>query len=85
MLAARKVDAFATNKAILFEMSDSLPGSSVLDGRWGLENFAIAVPKGREAGMAFLRRFSQQAVADGSVKKAVERAGLRGTVNPSSN
>ncbi len=82
MLAARKVDAFATNKAILFEMSDSLPGSSVLDGRWGLENFAIAVPKGREAGMPFLQRFSADVVSDGQVKRAVERAGLRGTVEP---
>ena len=80
MLTAHQADAYATNKAILFEMSDALPGSHVLDGRWGLENFAIAVPKGREAGMPFLRRFSEEAVADGTVMRAVERAGLRGTV-----
>jgi polar amino acid transport system substrate-binding protein len=85
MLARRKADAFATNKAILYEMSDSLPGSTVLEGRWGLENFAIAIPKGRDDGMAFLSRFSKQSVADGSVKRAIERAGLRGTVNPSAN
>jgi polar amino acid transport system substrate-binding protein len=83
MLAGRQADAFATNKAILFGMSDSLPGARILDGRWGLENFAIAVPKGREAGMPFLRRFSEEAMADGTVKRAVERAGLRGTVNAS--
>ena len=35
MLADGKVDAYATNKAILFEMSDQSPGSRVLDGRWG--------------------------------------------------
>jgi polar amino acid transport system substrate-binding protein len=85
LLASRKADAFATNKAILFEVSDTLPGATVLDGRWGMENFAIAVPKGREAGMAFLRLFSKEVVADGQVKKAIERAGLRGTTNASSS
>ena len=32
-LSARTLDAFATNKSILFEVSDSLPGSTVLTGR----------------------------------------------------
>jgi hypothetical protein len=40
MLAEHKIDVYATNKANLFEMSDALPGSRVLDGRWGLENLA---------------------------------------------
>ena len=35
MLSQKTIDAFATNKAILFEMSDELPNSRVLDGRWG--------------------------------------------------
>src|SRR5437899_5658293 len=35
MLAAGRLEAFATNKATLFEMSDKLPGSRVLAGRWG--------------------------------------------------
>ena len=43
MLNAQQIDAFATNKGILFEMSDTLPGSRVMEGRWGLENLAIAV------------------------------------------
>jgi polar amino acid transport system substrate-binding protein len=85
LLSVRKADAFATNKAILFEVSDTLPGSSVLAGRWGMENFAIAIPQGRDAGMAFLRAFSRDIVADGQVKKAIERSGLRGTANPSSS
>jgi polar amino acid transport system substrate-binding protein len=80
MLTLRKVDAFATNKGILFEMSDGLPGARILDGRWGLEHMAIAVPKGREEGMAYLRRFADDVKAEGRVRSAVERAGLRGTV-----
>ena len=81
MLSQRKLNAFATNKAILFEMSDSLPGSRVLEGRWGLEDLAIAIPKGRETGMLYLRRFVEDIGADGLIKRAVERSGLRGAVS----
>jgi polar amino acid transport system substrate-binding protein len=78
MLSQRKVDAFATNKAILFEMSDALLNSRVLDGRWGLEHMGIAIPKGRDQGLAYLRQFAEDAKAEGLVKAAAERAGLRG-------
>jgi polar amino acid transport system substrate-binding protein len=81
MLAARELDAFATNKGILFELSDTLPGACVLPGRWGLEHLAIGIPKGRDAGMAWLRNFAEQARASGAVRRAAERAGLRGTVD----
>jgi polar amino acid transport system substrate-binding protein len=78
MLSQRKLDAFATNKAILFEMSDSLPGSQVLDGRWGVEHLAIAIPKGRDQGMPYMQEFVHDAIAQGLVMRAAERAGLRG-------
>ena len=80
MLASHQIDAFATNDAILYQMSDGVPGSRVLPGHWGMETFAAGIPKGRQAGMPFLRRFVAQAQADGSIAKAIERAGLRGTV-----
>lgn len=82
MLSLRKMDAFASNKAILFEMSDQVPGSRVLEWRWGLEHLAIAIPKGRDQGMAYVRKFAEDAKAEGLVTRAVERAGLRGTVKP---
>ncbi|MGE5089656.1 MAG: ABC transporter substrate-binding protein, partial [Candidatus Levyibacteriota bacterium] len=78
MLAQHELDTYSTNKAILFKMSDQLPGSRVLDGRTGLEEMAIAVPKGREAGRAYLETFAADAVAQGLVARAGERAGLRG-------
>jgi polar amino acid transport system substrate-binding protein len=80
MLASRKLDAFATNKAALYEMSDHLPGSRILAGRWGLENFAVGIPKGRQAAMPLITRFAGDAKADGTLARAVERAGLRGTI-----
>lgn len=82
MLSQGKIDAFATNKAILFEMADGLPGFRVLDGRWGLEHLAVAIPKGREAGLPYLRQFADEARARGLLQSIVERAGLRGTVRP---
>lgn len=78
LMAAGKLDAFATNKATLFEMAENVPGSKVLDGRWGMERHAIAIPKGRDAGLPFVRAFTADVKANGLVAGAVERAGLRG-------
>ena len=78
MLARGELDAFATNKAILHEMADGLPGAIVLPGRWGEEHLAIAIPIAHEAGLAEVARFAAAARADGRVQRAAERAGLRG-------
>lgn len=78
LMKSRKIDTYATNKPILYEMADQLPNSKVLDGQWGVEHLAIAIPKGREAGLAFVRGFSEDAKANGLVKRAVERSGMRG-------
>jgi polar amino acid transport system substrate-binding protein len=84
MLKAGRLDAFATNKATLLEMTEKLPGSKVLDGRWGVERYAIGIPKGREQGLAFVTKFTEATKSEGLVKAAVERAGLRGAVIPGS-
>jgi polar amino acid transport system substrate-binding protein len=80
MFGRRELDLFATNKPTLYEMFDRMPGSRVLDGRWGVEHIAVAIPRGREAAMAYLRRFVEEAKASGLLSRAVERAGLRGVV-----
>lgn len=81
MLKVGKVDVFAANKANLFEISDKLPGSRVLDGRIGVDEITIALPKGREAGMAYVRKYIEDAKSEGLLKAAVQRAGLRGAVD----
>ena len=80
MLQNKQLDAFATNKGILFEMREKLPGFTVSDDRWGLENLAIAVPKGRTAGQAFLAAFADQVTRTGQLAEMTQRAGLRGVV-----
>jgi polar amino acid transport system substrate-binding protein len=79
MLRQKTIDAFATNKGILFEMSDELPGSRVLAGRWGLENLAIAIPKGRDAGRPCVNAFADSVRTNGQLQAAITRSGLRGT------
>lgn len=78
LLAAGELDVFATNKAILFELADRVPGTRVLPGRWGLESFALGIPKGRDAGLPYLRAFAADARSSGLVARAAARAGLRG-------
>jgi polar amino acid transport system substrate-binding protein len=80
MFERRELDAYATNKPTLFEMSDQMPGARVLDGRWGEEHLAVAIPKGRDSAMAYVRRFVREAQSNGLLSKAVEQAGLRGSI-----
>lgn len=72
---------FAANKANLFELSDKMPGSRVLEGRVGVDEVAIALPKGREGGMAYLRKCVEEARSEGLVTAAIQRAGLRGAAD----
>jgi len=81
MLSQHQVDAFATNKANLFEMADGLPGARVLEDSWGAEHLAIAIPKGRDQGKPWLEQFVAAAKREGVIARAVANAGLRGTAN----
>jgi polar amino acid transport system substrate-binding protein len=80
MLKSGRADVFGHNKPALFEMSAQLPGSRVLDGRFATEQQAMALPKGRELGVAYARKFVEDAKSEGLVKRAIERVGLRGAV-----
>lgn len=75
-----QLDAFATNKAILNDMLDKTPGARLLDGNWGLEHMAIAIPKGREAALPFINSFATSARDSGQLALVVQRSGLRGAV-----
>ena len=81
-LRSGAVQAYATNKAVLSEMGDAMPGYRILEGRWGVENMALAIPKGRDAGLPWLRQFAAQMQASGQLKTSIARAGLRGSVQP---
>ena len=77
-LQNKELDAFATNKGILFELHEKLSGFQVLQDRWGLENLAIAIPKGRQDALPFLNVFAQKVRENGQLDLMIKRAGLRG-------
>jgi polar amino acid transport system substrate-binding protein len=83
LLAAGRVDALAGLTEGLHGLAPRLPGSRLLDGRFMAVQQSIGVPKGRDAGLAYLRRLVEDAKASGLVARAIERTGARGvTVAP---
>ena len=84
LLATAKADALAGLKQALIGLADRLPGSRMLDGRFMAVQQAIGVPKGREAGLQYLRDFVEDAKGSGLVARAIEQTGARGvSVAPS--
>lgn len=83
-LDAGKTDVMAATKPALFGAAASRPGTRVLDGGLPSDPVGMAVPKGRDvAASSLVNSFVEEAKADGLVKSAIERAGLRGvTVAP---
>lgn len=79
-LRAGKADALFATKAGMLSQAEKLAGSRVLEGRSGGEETGMAVPKGRALSAAYVRTFVENAKAEGLVKAAIERAGLRGVV-----
>jgi polar amino acid transport system substrate-binding protein len=65
VLKTGKADVMGSIKPVLFEMSKQLPGSRVLDGRPGIDPHAMAMPKGRDSGVAYARRFIENAKSEG--------------------
>ena len=80
LLKSGSADAIFSIKPSLFEASTLLPDSRVLDGQVGLDPHAMAIPKGRDPGVAYARKFIEDVKSGGLVKAAIERAGIRGAV-----
>jgi polar amino acid transport system substrate-binding protein len=80
MLNRGEIDVYATNKPTLFEMSDSMPNARILDGNWGPEHMAAAIPKGREDGLPFIATLVREVQANGRLEQIEKEAGLRGAV-----
>jgi polar amino acid transport system substrate-binding protein len=78
LLSAGKVDAFAALRTMLLAISNKLPGSRVLDDRFNVTLGAMAVPKGQIGRLAYITDFIEEAKASGLVRRAIERAGVRG-------
>jgi polar amino acid transport system substrate-binding protein len=78
LLVKGQVEALAGLRQALIGLVDKLPGSRMLDGQFMVVPQAIGVPKGRDAGLAFVRQVVEDAKASGLVARAIERTGARG-------
>lgn len=77
-LASGKIDAFSSNKGILFELSDQVPGSRVMPEVIGYESMALGVPTNRPDLKPFLNEFIRSLKDSGQLNSIITRSGLRG-------
>lgn len=77
---AQQLDVAAGVKQQLQADAKRLPGLRLLDGRFMVINQAMGLPKGREAGRAYLERFVEDMKRSGFVAQALARHGIEGAV-----
>jgi polar amino acid transport system substrate-binding protein len=68
------LDAVAGLKQPLAAFAHATPGLRVIEGRFAAIEQAIAVPKGRYAGLRYLKAFVEETKASGRVAAALEHA-----------
>jgi polar amino acid transport system substrate-binding protein len=78
LFVTENLDALAGLKPRLLSDVEKVPGSRILDGRFTAVQQAIGIPRGREAGAAFLRDFVEEAKSSGLVARLIERHSVRG-------
>jgi polar amino acid transport system substrate-binding protein len=79
-------DAMASVSFALERYSARLPGSRVLEDRYGANRLSMAVAKAEVGRLGYITEFIEEAKASGLVQRAIERGGLRGVhVAPAGN
>jgi polar amino acid transport system substrate-binding protein len=82
LLRDGKADAFALSRDSLPTYVKQIPGSRMVDGAFQQIGIAIAVAKNKPAALAAVTAFMDQAKQDGTVRKALDRAGFADPVAP---
>jgi polar amino acid transport system substrate-binding protein len=82
LILQSKVDVVAGVRQHLVAHAAELPGSRVMDDRFMAIQQALGIPKGRDAGVEYLRAFIDDVKASGFVAQAIEKAGVRGVSVP---
>ena len=81
LMRSGAVDVFSANKGNLYQISDQLPGSRVLDGYFSVDEFALGIPTGRKIEMSPLNELIEEIKSQGLIEAASKRAGVRGVVD----
>ena len=83
VMRAGNADAYAGNQERLLVLRERLGDYRVLDDRFHTVQHAIALPRGRDPALAYVRAFVEEMKASGDVERAIARHALRGvTVAP---
>jgi polar amino acid transport system substrate-binding protein len=75
LLRSGQVEVLAGLRHQLIEVKDKLPGSRILEGRFLVVEQTLAVRKSRDAGIAYLREFIEDAKASGFVAQSLANSG----------
>jgi polar amino acid transport system substrate-binding protein len=78
-LRSGKADVWAANASNVQAIADALPGAKVIPGAFTTVRFTVALPKGRpSAAQVKLAEIVNEAKKTGVVRKAIEKAGMKG-------
>jgi polar amino acid transport system substrate-binding protein len=77
-LVAGRVEALAGLTQSLLGLAPKLPASRLVEGRFMGVQQSIAVPRGKDAGLRYLRAVVEDAKQSGLVARAIERTGAKG-------
>jgi polar amino acid transport system substrate-binding protein len=78
LLRAGRVNAWASARQVLVDYSARMPGSRVLEDRYGVNRAAVVVAKGEAARLAYISEFIEEIKESGFVQRAIARSGWRG-------
>src|SRR5947209_7427899 len=73
-----RADAFASTRPQVLEDSLRLPGSAVLEDRYGVNFSVLAVPTGSAGRLSYVDEFLRETKASGAMQRAIQRSGWRG-------
>ncbi|MHC2625767.1 polar amino acid transport system substrate-binding protein [Bradyrhizobium huanghuaihaiense] len=79
LLKSGEIDAFALSRDQLNKMAQKIPGTRVLDETFKKTVTAVAVPLGHGQALAFVSKFMNEAVTNGTLRKAYDNNGLKDT------
>ena len=75
LLRTGQVHLLASARQDLVRYSTRLPGSRVLEDRYGSSQAAMAIAKGHPGWLAYISEFVEEAKASGLVRQILDRAG----------
>src|SRR3954469_18194357 len=77
LLGKGEIDAFALSRDQLNAMAKQIPGTHVLDETFKQTVTAVAVPPNHPQSLAFAVKFLNEAIANGTLRKAYDNNGLK--------